>query len=602
MPDAPDIDFDLPTNKTPMQYKQSEDKPIPTSNGSANGKHNGQADTRSGSAMRQDEGSEAASAEAARNVPAFAPLPASYETLTSAVSPPVSLQWEQALECMPLGVAVLEGGSGKTLWTNAALRRLLIFGAGLEDVLDWQPHEYLPNLEPAIWDKAQAGVLQAEQDDDARQSRRLQFVHHATRNIAYWEWTVQRLQSPDNAAPRLLLTVQNVTDVVMNERQLATAVRTSQQARRDSEALSSLAQLLNQSLTTPDLLRTVVHAAAAYFDTPHASVLLLDENGQHFKVGYSIGLQSILDGDAGEEWATGLKASAAGFPEDAKRGAGLQCAATLAGKSIAQRKTLVTTYPAEQGVKTPTLSDGKMPATLVTSPIHQNGHTYGVVEVYFSQAREIRDDSLSLLSTFADQTAVGLLKADLYEQIAMQRGQLQSIFDNAPVGILYFDAQGVVVTANAAAARSYGFEEEGSAENASARSLVGQQGATLLPDLPAPVFEAALRGKAFHASHLVTRRAGGREVVYDVSLIPVTTPNATSGLLLLTFEVTELVSARQEADHARQDAEDALAAVRATQSQMVQMEKMRAVGELAQGVAHDINNALMAVLGYTELA
>jgi CheY-like chemotaxis protein len=42
--------------------------------------------------------------------------------------------------------------------------------------------------------------------------------------------------------------------------------------------------------------------------------------------------------------------------------------------------------------------------------------------------------------------------------------------------------------------------------------------------------------------------------------------------------------------------------VQATQTQMVQMEKMRAIGELASGVAHDFNNALMAILGYTVLA
>ena len=66
--------------------------------------------------------------------------------------------------------------------------------------------------------------------------------------------------------------------------------------------------------------------------------------------------------------------------------------------------------------------------------------------------------------------------------------------------------------------------------------------------------------------------------------------------------MTELIHARQEADDARKSAEAALAEVRATHMQMVQMEKMRAVGELAQGIAHDINNALMAVIGYTDLA
>lgn len=523
------------------------------------------------------------------------PLHASPDT------PALSFQWEQALESVPLGVAVLEGTSGKTLWTNRAMRKLLTAGAGLDDVLDWQPHEYLPNMQPRLWNEVLAHALQPDADSPDLKQGRLQFVHHATRNIAYWEWKVEAFDEPNADVPHLLLTVQNVSDVVMNERQLATAVRTSQQARRDSEALSSLAQMLNQSLTTPDLLRTVVHEAAAYFDTQHAAVLLLDADGQHFKVGYSIGLQSILDADTGEDWATELAAHADSPQESIAGIAALQCSATLAGRCIERRKTLVTTFPGEQGIKTPTLSDGKTPAALVTSPIQQNNHTYGVVEVYFSEAREIRADSLSLLSTFADQTAVGLLKADLYQQIASQRSQLQSIFDNAPVGILYFNAQGIAVTANAAAARNYA-GDHGDREGIDGSVLLGQHCTVLFPDLPAPVFDAALHGKSFHASHVVSTRTPGREIIYDVSLVPVSGHDEGAGLLLLTFEVTELVHARQEADHARRDAEDALAAVRATQTQMVQMEKMRAVGELAQGVAHDINNALMAVLGYTELA
>jgi signal transduction histidine kinase/ActR/RegA family two-component response regulator len=91
--------------------------------------------------------------------------------------------------------------------------------------------------------------------------------------------------------------------------------------------------------------------------------------------------------------------------------------------------------------------------------------------------------------------------------------------------------------------------------------------------------------------------------VCDLTLRPVRDGSGSVvGVLLLSFEVTELVKARQEADQARDSAEHALAQVQATQTQMVQMEKMRAIGELASGVAHDFNNALMAILGYTELA
>ncbi len=80
-------------------------------------------------------------------------------------------------------------------------------------------------------------------------------------------------------------------------------------------------------------------------------------------------------------------------------------------------------------------------------------------------------------------------------------------------------------------------------------------------------------------------------------------------LLLIVRETSEVVmterlltSAGRTAQNARQRAEDALTQLRAAQTQMVQVEKLRAIGELASGVAHDFNNALQSILGYAELA
>jgi PAS domain S-box-containing protein len=240
------------------------------------------------------------------------------------------------------------------------------------------------------------------------------------------------------------------------------------------------------------------------------------------------------------------------------------------------------------------LADGSHPVTVISSPILHEERVYGVVEVYFEHAREVSEESLALLTAYADHTAVALLKADLYQQIEEQRRQLQSIVDNAPVAIVYFNTAGVAITANAAAIAHYGHPPS---------EVIGHHHTEFLNDTPPSLFESVCEGTPFHASHYVHRRPDGGKVICDVSLLPVRDgQGAVTGLLLLSFDVTELVAAQQEAEAARKSAEDALTEVRTTQSQMLQMEKMRAVGELASGVAHDFNNALMAILGYTELA
>ena len=47
--------------------------------------------------------------------------------------------------------------------------------------------------------------------------------------------------------------------------------------------------------------------------------------------------------------------------------------------------------------------------------------------------------------------------------------------------------------------------------------------------------------------------------------------------------------------------QEAVANLKATQQQVIQQERLRALGQMASGIAHDFNNALMPILGFCEL-
>jgi len=203
------------------------------------------------------------------------------------------------------------------------------------------------------------------------------------------------------------------------------------------------------------------------------------------------------------------------------------------------------------------------PASWSGAPLIAGGRAIGAVSLAAERAGSFGEAEQMLIAAVVAQAAIALENARLVELLSSGKREWERTVDAITQAICILDARGVVRRANRIFAGLLG---------TAVTALPGRPWLGLLPPVWA---DSVMRALADPGNTSVEVRAGERILL----LTAYPTTEADGGAVLVFEDQTEK---------------------RRLQEQLIQSEKMSAIGQLIAGVAHDLNNPLASVVGFSD--
>ncbi len=363
-------------------------------------------------------------------------------------------------------------------------------------------------------------------------------IQDGRRDAAFEEEDVRILEI---IVQQLAVTLEKIETFEEERRQRITAEWLRQIARAATDHAAS----------PPQILEMAADAAFQGISGGAAMVSLLAGDGTMRTIG--VRGQSPAPGDDGSESVDG---SIAGWVVR-------QQGAIFLSSNLGTDERIEPAYAARVGERAvaavPVWGEGRIVAVLWLA--REIGAIFGVNEV-------------ERLAQVADHAGAGYQTARSTEALRRSEDRYRKLISTATDAIFTLDRGGKVLSFNEAAERLWG---------AAAADVLGDGWEVALPfDQPGAVEEhirLALSGQSTSFESLVRRRDGERRTV-AISVSPLVEAGETVAVLAIVRDVTDQ---------------------RRVQAQLLQAEKMSAIGQLVGGMAHEINNPLASILVNMEL-
>jgi two-component system NtrC family sensor kinase len=333
----------------------------------------------------------------------------------------------------------------------------------------------------------------------------------------------------------------------------ASLARAEAQARFDQLVLvGDLGRKVNSTLNVDLLLRQAVVDVQRTFGYRHVSLFVVDQDARR---------------------AT-LRAHSSRYPRPGDGAESIALDEGIVGRAARAGRTVRVDDVAREADYVNWWPDTK---SEVAVPVRIGGVVEAVVNVESDRAAAFDASDVLVLETAANQLANAIENARLFGRVKQSEEEYRALVESSPVAILQVDPAGRIAYANPAVEELTGYDRPTLLSRLShASELAAPEGREAL----AEALARALAGKPQRGVEFRSIHADDRGRWVSAELQSLSDSGGRKGVLLLARNVTR---------------------ERELQDQLAQADKLKAMGEMVSGVAHELNNPLSGILGYAQL-
>ncbi|TVM02965.1 MAG: hypothetical protein CV087_07630 [Candidatus Brocadia sp. WS118] len=332
-----------------------------------------------------------------------------------------------------------------------------------------------------------------------------------------------------------------------------------QKSLSEQKALYRIGIMISSAIDMNDVFQTIVKSGLEVTNTPAGSLALYDTKKNEMELAAVHGFSPEFS----------LKATRWKVRPDGLTSKILSQKQPVVVSDINQESFIDTRVILAEGIR-----------SLVATPLFTEDGIVGILYVDDYKPRSFTQRDISILELLATQASIAIKKAKTREQLKLKNKELtrtmdylQNILDNSADVIITTDTKNNVVEFNRGAEEILGYSQGETAGKPLAQFFTNPGHCAILLE------KVKQEGKiSSHETQFVTKQKKTLDISLTLSQLKDSAGNMI-GTVGISKDITEF---------------------KRTQAQLVQAGKLAGIGQLAAGIAHEINNPLSGVLGYAK--